>query len=83
MNETKCVEVRDTLSEMKDCFCLGYIYNSWWCERIEVRKKRTRPQPLKRVGQKNGTEQCKNYDSPISLSDPQASITISGDLPPL
>lgn len=59
------------------------LYNSWWCERIEVRKKRTRPQPLKRVGQKNGTEQCKKYDSPISLSDPQASTTISGGLPPL
>ena len=24
MNETKCVEVRDTLSEMKDCSCLGF-----------------------------------------------------------
>jgi hypothetical protein len=32
----------------------------------------------KRVGQKNETEHCKKRDSPISLSDPQASITISG-----
>ncbi len=31
---------------------------------------------------KNGTEQCKNYDSPISPSDQQASTTISGGCTP-
>ncbi|MCK9302576.1 MAG: hypothetical protein PHU62_01620 [Bacteroidales bacterium] len=30
---------------------------------------------------KNETEQCKNRDSPISPSDPQASTTISGGCP--
>jgi hypothetical protein len=32
-------------------------------------------------GQKNETEHCRNRDSPISPSDPQASTTISGGCP--
>lgn len=34
-------------------------------------------------GKKNETEQCKNRDSLISPSDPQASTTLSGGCPPI
>jgi hypothetical protein len=44
---------------------------------IAERPERTRQRPLKKVGKKNGTKRCKNHDSPISPSDPQASTTIS------
>jgi hypothetical protein len=44
--------------------------------------KRTRPQPLKGLGQKNETEHCKKRDSPISPSDPQASTNTKRRLTP-
>jgi hypothetical protein len=44
-------------------------------------RNETRQRLLKRAGQKNGTEQCKKRDSPISPSNPQASTTISDGCP--
>jgi hypothetical protein len=59
------------------------LYKSWWCERIEVRNKANTTTTAERVGKKNETEHCKNYDSPISLRDPQASTTQQAAVCPL
>ena len=46
-----------------------------------MERKNTAKTAEKGWGQKNGTEHCKNCDSPISPNDQQASKTISGGCP--
>jgi hypothetical protein len=49
-------------------------------QRSEMERMNT-AKTAKKGGKKNGTERCKNCDSPISPNDQQASITLSGGCP--